>query len=171
LQAIVLQRSKSKVESLDEIDLQILRVLQSDGRTSNAELARQIGLTATPTLERVKRLEREGVIRRYTAQIDPASLGKGLVIFASVSLAMHDAENVEQFEAAVKRVPAVLECHHVTGEADFLVKIVVSDTREYERLLLQHLTKLPGVRQIRSSVVLSTLKDETCIPIPEASGG
>lgn len=156
------------MESLDQIDLEILRLLQADGRTPNAELARQVGLTATPTLERVRRLERAGVIRRYAAHIDPAALGKGLVVFASVSLAMHDAENVEQFESAVRRVPAVLECHHVTGEADFLLKVVVADTREYERILLQHLTKLPGVRQIRSSVVLSTLKEETCIPIPTA---
>lgn len=159
------------MESLDATDLEILRLLQVDGRTSNAELARQVGLTATPTLERVRRLERLGVIRRYSAHIDPAALGKGLVVFASVSLAMHDAENVEQFEASVKRVRAVLECHHVTGEADFLLKVVVSDTREYERLLLQHLTKLPGVRQIRSSVVLSTLKEETCIPIPTVDAG
>jgi Lrp/AsnC family transcriptional regulator, leucine-responsive regulatory protein len=159
------------MDQLDAIDLEILRLLQEDGRRSNAELARQVGLTPTPTLERVKRLERDGVIRRYSAHIDPAALGKGLMVFASVSLAMHDAENVEQFEAAVKRVPAVLECHHVTGEADFLLKIVVADTREYERLLLQHLTKLPGVRQIRSSVVLSTLKEETCIPIPTAGDG
>ena len=152
---------------LDATDLNILRLLQEDGRTPNAELARQVGLTPTPTLERVRRLEREGVIRRYSAHIDPAALGKGLVVFASVSLAMHDTDNVEQFESAVKGVPAVLECHHVTGEADFLLKIVASDTREYERLLLQHLTKLPGVRQIRRSVVLSTLKEETCIPITE----
>ena len=153
---------------LDATDRRILAILQEDARISNAELARRVKLTATPTLERVKRLEREGVIRRYAALVDPAALGKGLTVFASVQLAMHDAAGVDAFLEAVRAIPQVLECHHVTGEADFLVKVVVADTLEYEAFLRGALTQLPGVRQIRTSVVLSTPKNETAVPLEKA---
>lgn len=150
---------------LDEVDRRILEILQQDARIANAELARRVGLTPTPTLERVKRLEREGVVRRYAALVDPAALGLGLTVLASVTLAMHDAAAVDAFLDAVRDIPQVLECHHLTGEADFLLKIVVEDTRAYEAFLRGALTQLPGVRRIRTSVVLSTPKDETAIPL------
>lgn len=155
------------METLDAVDLEILRLLQEDGRTPNAELARRVGLTPTPTLERVRRLERMGVIRRYTAVVDPEALGKRLTIFAAVTLA-HQSGAVNEFLKEIGNLPEVMECHHLTGEADYLLKVLVSDTREYQRLLLEHLTRLPGVQQIRSSVVLSTVKEETCVPIPQA---
>jgi Lrp/AsnC family transcriptional regulator, leucine-responsive regulatory protein len=155
--------------SLDPTDRKILSILQIEGRLSNAELARRIGLTPPPTLERVKRLEREGVIRGYAARLDGPSLGLGLTVFASVSLAMHQLGAVEEFEAAVRDLPEVLECHHTTGEADFLLKLKVADTGAYEQLLRGHLIRLPGVQRIQSSVVLSTAKDETPLPLSNGS--
>jgi len=150
---------------LDAIDQEILRILQTEGRIPNAELARRIGLTPPPTLERVRRLERSGVIRGYAARVDPEALGRRLTVFASVSLAMHQGGVVEDFMAAVRELPEVLECHHLTGDADYLLKVVVADTRDYERLLRERMIRLPGVQRIQSSVVLSTVKEETHIPL------
>lgn len=153
---------------LDATDLQILALLQAEGRLSNAELARRIGLTPPPTLERVRRLERAGVIRGYMARIEPAALGHHLAVFATVSLTMHQSDAVEAFMAAVQEVPEVLECHHLAGESDYLLKMVVADTADYERLLRQKLLRLPGVQRIRSSVVLSAIKEHSPLPIPTA---
>jgi DNA-binding Lrp family transcriptional regulator len=154
---------------LDGVDLRILEILQEDARVANAELARRVGLTPTPTLERVRRLERLGVVRGYTAVVDPEALGLRLTVMASVTLAMHDAAAVDAFLRGIESLPEVMECHHLTGEADFLLKVRVADTRAYERLLRESLTQLPGVRQIRSSVVLSTPKNRTAVPLPDGA--
>ena len=156
------------MQTLDPTDLQILAILQAEGRIPNAELARRIGLTPPPTLERMRRLERVGVIRGYAARVDPEALGRRLTVFASVSLAMHQGGVVEEFMAAVRELPEVLECHHLTGDADYLLKVVVADTRDYERLLRERMIRLPGVQRIQSSVVLSTVKDEAAIPLSTA---
>jgi DNA-binding Lrp family transcriptional regulator len=153
------------MSDLDPVDAAILSHLQEDARLANAELARRVGLTSTPTLERVRRLERDGVILGYAARVDPEKLGKHLTVIASVTLAMHDAPAVDAFLAGIDALPEVMECHHVTGEADFLLKVLVAGTRAYERLLRESLTQLPGVRQIRSSVVLSTPKHRTTVPV------
>jgi DNA-binding Lrp family transcriptional regulator len=150
---------------LDAIDKKILDILQENGRLSNNELARRIGLTATPTLERVRRLERDGIIKGYRTIVDEEKIGKGLTVFVSISLAMHKLQAVEEFCDEVDKMPEVLACYHTTGEADFLLKVVVSDTADYEHVMWQKLTRLPGVQRIHSMVVLSTRKDETKIPI------
>jgi DNA-binding Lrp family transcriptional regulator len=154
---------------LDSADLAILDLLQTDARIANAELARRIGLTPTPTLERVRRLEREGYVTGYAATVAPERLGLRLTVMASVTLAMHDAPAVDAFLAGIESLPEVMECHHLTGEADFLLKVLVADTTAYERLLRGSLTQLPGVRQIRSSVVLSTPKQRVAIPLGGAA--
>lgn len=153
---------------LDQTDRKILGILQEEGRISNAALARRIGLTAAPTLERVRRLEREGVITGYAARIDGDAVGMGLTVFASVSLEAHELRAVEDFRAAVTALPGILECHHLTGEADFLLKVRAADMGSYETFLREHLLALPGVQRIRSSVVLSTLKEGGAIQIEEA---
>ena len=155
---------------LDPLDQRILEILQAEARIPTAELARRVGLTPTPTQERVRRLERDGIVVGYTALVDAEKLGKHLTVIASVTLAMHDAPAVEAFLAGIEALPEVMECHHVTGEADFLLKVLVDDTRRYERLLRESLTQLPGVRQIRSSVVLSTPKHRTTIPVQSGDG-
>jgi Lrp/AsnC family transcriptional regulator, leucine-responsive regulatory protein len=150
---------------LDALDRQILEILQREGRLSNAELARRIGLTPPPTLERVKRLEREGAIRGYAAIVDPSALGQRFLVYAAVSLSMHHAPEVEAFASAVRALPGVQECHHLTGESDYLLKVLVDDVAGYERFLRETLLQLPGVQRVRTSVVLSTVKQETYVQV------
>jgi len=152
---------------LDATDKKILNILQENGRLSNNELARRIGLTATPTLERVRRLERDGIIKGYRTIVDEEKIGKGLTVFVSISLAIHKLQAVEEFCDEVDKLPEVLASYHTTGEADFLLKVVVHDTTDYVHLMWQKLTRLPGVQRIHSMVVLSTRKDETKLPIDQ----
>lgn len=150
---------------LDDTDRKILEILQEDGRITNNKLAKEIGLTTTPTLERVRRLEKSGLIKSYRAILDEKKLGKSMTVFASVSLTMHNHETVQQFCEAIQDLHQILAAHHISGEGDFLLKIVVSSTAEYESFLLNHLTQLPGVQKIQTTVVLSTKKEETKLPI------
>lgn len=150
---------------LDDIDKKIIDILQDDGRISNSELARRVGLTATPTLERVRRLEREGVIKKFKAVVDEKSLGMGMTVFVAITLSMHQLKTVEDFCDEVDKIPEVLACYHTTGDADFLLKVVTGNTGDYEELMWKKLTKLPGVNRIHSTVVLSTKKHETKLPV------
>jgi Lrp/AsnC family leucine-responsive transcriptional regulator len=150
---------------LDDTDRKILEVLQEDGRITNNKLAKEIGLTTTPTLERVRRLEKSGLIKGYRAILDEKKLGKSMSVFASVSLTMHNHKTVQEFCEAIQDLHQILAAHHISGEGDFLLKIVVSSTAEYESFLLNHLTQLPGVQKIQTTVVLSTKKEETKLPI------
>ena len=155
---------------MDKLDVSILEVLQNEGRITNNALAKKVGLTPTPTLERVKRLEREGIIRGYRAILDEQKLGKSLTLFASVSLKMHQHDVVENFCDAIQDIPEILAAYHISGEGDFLLKILVEDTAAYENLLLKHLTKLPGVEKIQTTVVLSTKKEVTHLSITQSNG-
>jgi len=155
--------------AIDSIDRQILSLLQEDARTSNAELARRVGLSAAPVYERVRKLERGGWIRGYHADLEPARLGGAFQVLVSVTLSAHQLQSIDEFRTAVESIPEVRECLHVTGNADFQLRIAVADTQAYEELLRGALCRLPGVQTLRSSVVLSTLKHGHGIPIPEAS--
>lgn len=150
---------------LDHTDRQILEILQENGRIANSELAKQIGLTTTPTLERVKRLEREGVIRGYTAWIDRESVQKGLTVFCSIKLKAHQLGEMEEFTRHITEIPEILACYNTTGEFDYLLYIVVKDTIEYELLLRKKLSQIPGIERIYTSIVLSTLKEQSKITV------
>lgn len=154
-----------KEVKLDAIDRKILEILQTEGRIANNELANRIGLTTTPTLERVRRLEREGVIEGYKARINKPAVEKGLTVFATVVLSVHQLNLLEEFTTAVQSIPEILACYNTTGEGDFLLHIVVKDTEEYERLLRTKLTTLPDVLRLQTSIVLSTIKEESNIPV------
>jgi Lrp/AsnC family leucine-responsive transcriptional regulator len=156
---------KDSQVSLDAVDRRLLAALQKDGRAPVARLAEQVGLSAPPVHERLRRLEASGVIARYTALLDPARLGFGMTVYVAVTLALHREGAVRRFRAAVQAVPEILECHHTTGTADFLLRVVVHDTAAYEHLVLNTLTRLPGVERLSSSVVLSTMKSETALPL------
>lgn len=153
---------------LDETDRKIIRILQDNGRITNSELAKSVGLTTTPTLERVRRLEREGIISGYSARIDAESVGKGLTVFCSVTLTLHQLQMVEEFCAHVEALPEVISCYHITGDADFLLKVVVRDTKEYELVMREKLTRLPGVQKLHTNIVLSTKKENANIPVSES---
>ena len=150
---------------LDEIDKQILRVLQTEGRISNKELAERINLTTTPTLERVRRLEREGVISSYEAKVDPKTVNMGFNAFVTVTLIAHRLPLLDEFTNAVKAIPEILACYNTTGDGDFLLHIVAKDVEDYELLMRTKLATLPDVQRLYTSIVLNVIKEQTNIPI------
>lgn len=150
---------------LDKTDIKILNILQEEGRITNSELAKRIEISPPPTLERVKKLEKSGVIKRYVALLDPPAVGYGTCMFVEVTISHHERKAIEEFLKAVKKVDEVMECHHTTGDADFLLKISVKDIPAYEDLVLHKLTKLPHLLNITTVVVLSTFKNETAFKI------
>ena len=150
---------------LDATDLRILRVLQEDASISNVELARKINLSASPTLARVKNLENSGVISRYVGLVDPAALGLKMNVFIRVSLEQQGSAALERFEQEVSRFGQVMEVYLMTGDEDYLLRIVVPDIQSLERFILDHLTKIPGIKKIRSSFALKQVKYKTALPI------
>lgn len=150
---------------LEELDISILQILQSDARISNAELARRINLSPPATLARVRRLEESGYIDGYAAFVNHRQAGYDMLCFVSVSLQLHDIEQVTGFRDVVRKIPEVLECHHVTGDYDYLLKIVARNTQDLENFLLRKLTPIPGVARIHTSLVLNEVKSTTVIPI------
>ena len=151
---------------MDAIDKKILRALSRQGRLTNAELAEQVGLSPSPCWTRVKRLEQAGIIKGYAAVLDQAALGLPDTVFIEVMMERHDEAQLQRFEAAVRDIPEILECHLVTGEYDYVIKAAVGGTAGYERLLRDRLYRLPGVRHTRTSFALRSLKQELS-PLPE----
>lgn len=150
---------------LDRIDRRILEVLQEDGRISNVALARQVNLTPTPCLERVRRLERDGYIRGYSARLDPELVGAGLLVFAEITLT-HTARDVfREFRREALKLPQILDCHLVSGNFDYLIKARVRDMQEYREFLGEKLLSLPGVQGSRSYVVMEEVKESLSLPL------
>lgn len=158
------QSHKSR-ERLDDVDLKLLSLLQAQGRITNADLSRKVGLSPPSVLQRVRRLEESGLISRYTAILDPEALGYQLRVVAMVSLSLHQEQPIEGFRKAVMDVPEVLECLHVSGDFDFLLQIVVRDMAHYEKLVRERLSTISGVGKIQSSFVLGVTKDTTALPL------
>ena len=152
-------------EGLNQLDKAILRVLQQNSRISNVELARQINLSPPATHARVKRLEEQGVIRQYTTLIDPEAVGYDMLCFVHINLQVHQFEQVERFREVVQQMPEVLECHHLTGEYDYLLKVVIRSRRDLERFVVNQLTPIPGVARIPTSLVLTEVKVTTMLPL------
>ncbi len=151
--------------SIDDLDRQILRELQEDGRLSSVELARRVGLSTSATHARIKRLEQEGYVDRYVALLNWEQAGYDMVCFVNVSLQMHQPDSVTAFRTAVQAMPEVLEAFHVTGEFDYLLKVAIRNRKDLERFVLHRLTPLPGVARIYTSLVLSVLKASTALPL------
>ena len=146
---------------LDSKDKHLLEELQANSRITNAELAKRIGLSPSSTLERVKKLEVSGFIEKYITLLNPRKAGYSCFTFVEVKLARHGETPVENFISSIALIPEVLECHHITGEADFLLKVVTKDIPAYEELILHQLSALTNVQTMKTSVVLSTFKNET----------
>ena len=150
---------------LDRIDRRILEVLQEDGRISNVALARKVNLTPTPCLERVRRLERDGYIRGYSARLDPELVGAGLLVYAEITLT-HTARDVfREFRAEALKLPQILDCHLVSGNFDYLIKARVRDMQEYREFLGDKLLSLPGVNGSRSYVVMEEVKETLALAL------
>ena len=151
---------------LDELDRKILNELQADARISNAELARRVDLSPPATLARIRRLEESGLIEGYTTRINRNHAGYDLLCFVSVSLQVHDTDQLYAFRSAIREIPRVLECHHVTGDYDYLLKVVAKNTADLEDFLVNQLTPAPGVARIHTSVVLSETKPPSPLTLP-----
>ena len=154
--------------ALDALDSKILAALQEDGRLSNVELADRVGLSPSPCLRRVKRLEEEGYIAGYKAKVDRRRLGLGMTIFVGVKVDGHRDANAIAFQEKVRTLPEVVACHMVSGEADFLLEVVVADLAAYDAFLSRTLLSMPMVRDIRSNFAIRTVKSEGALPV---SGG
>ncbi len=150
---------------LDATDKTLLRALQTDGRATNAELSEAAHMSESACLRRVKQLEQIGVIERYTAVINPAAVGLPLTVFVTISLTSQSRELLSAFEAAVAGVPEVLECHLMTGAADYLLRVAVADVDGLERLHSAKLTRLPGVARVNSSLTLRCVVRRTTLPL------
>ncbi len=150
---------------LDAIDRRILTELQADARISNAALAEAVGLSPSPCLRRVRALEAAGVIRRYAALLEPAEVGLPISVFVQVTLERQIEQALETFETAIQDRPEVMECYLMTGDADYLLRVVVSDLNAYERFLKEHLTRVSGVASIKSSFALNQVKYSTALPL------
>lgn len=150
---------------LDDLDLELLKRLQADASASKADLGRQLNLSQPAIHHRIKRLEGRGYILRYVALLDRELLGLDLMCFVQVSVQRHHRDHIVAFEQAVLAMPEVLDCHHMTGEFDFLLKVVVPNRRALETLLVERLSTLPGVTHLQTSVVLSEVKHVTALPI------
>ena len=143
--------------ALSRIDLNILKNLKQDGRVSSVELARRVGLTTTPCKERVKRLERDGFILGYHAQLNPEKLGKGLVVFVQITLQRTAGNAFKDFTDAIRAIPEVEECHLIAGNFDYLIKARVRDMNDYRAFLGGSLMQLPGVQESTSYPVMEAL--------------
>ncbi len=160
-----MRTSRQPIRTLDRLDRKILTVLQADGRISMKDLAETVGLTITPCIERVKRLERDGVIMGYYARLNPTLLGSALLVFVEISLGNKSGNMFEQFRREVLRIPEVLECHLVSGDFDYLIKARIREIGEYRRLLGDILLQLPGAAQSKSYVVMEEIKETLAIAV------
>ena len=150
---------------LDAIDCRIIAALQADARLSNVELAERVGLSPSPCLRRVKRLERDGYIEAYRAMLRRSRVGLGLTVFIGVKIDGHADERAEALQEAVLAMPEIVACHIVAGEADYLLEVVVPDLEHYQRFLLDKLLSMPIVKEVRSNIAIQTLKAAAPLPL------
>jgi len=152
-------------QELDAIDRKILARLQDDARIANVDLSEAVGLSPAPCLRRVRALEERGVIRKHVTLLDPGAVGLPVSVFVNVSLERQIEKALQRFESAIRTRPEVMECYLMTGDADYLLRVVCADLAAYERFLLDHLTQIPGVASIRSSFALKQVKYSTALPM------
>lgn len=150
---------------LDSIDKKILEILQANAKITNSQLATEIGLSPAPTLERVRKLENMGIIKSYHAEVERELLGIGTAVFVSVSLSGHKKHQIMSFVSQMNEISEVVECHHITGSGDFLLKILAKDINSYQKLILDKLVDIEEIGNMQSMVILSTYKDSKIMPI------
>lgn len=146
---------------IDQTDLRILQLLQADSKIKMKDIADTVGMTITPVYERIKKMEREGVIEGYTIRVDPRRLGYHLEAYCSVTLKEHSQQNLKLFESGVQQLNQVLECNHMSGSFDYLLKIVVRDMEDYQLFISDRLAALENIGQVQSYFVMKVVKDQT----------
>jgi Lrp/AsnC family leucine-responsive transcriptional regulator len=157
-------KSMSSGKVFDKTDLAILRILLQDARRTLQEIGAEVGLSPTSCWSRIKRLQDEGVIKRYTVEVDPASLGYQDTVIVQLTLESHTEDTLYAFGQVLATIPEILEAYLVSGDYDYYIRIAVRDTRDYERLLREKLYKIPGIRHSKSHFVLRVLKQST-VPV------
>lgn len=153
------------MKGLDQIDKQILSLLQENSRITNKELSEKLGLSTTPIFERVKKLEKSGLIKKYVAILDRKVAGKGLLAISAVILKHHSKALIESFIKKIEALPEVLECYHTTGKSDFLMKIAVADMDEYQDFIVNKLSAIDEVANLETSFVMSEIKNSTSLQL------
>jgi len=153
------------IDDLDKTDLKILQILQTDGRITNLQLSSNVGLSPAPTLERVKKLERAGIITSYHAELDAKSMGIGIQAFMMVSLAINKNNAINKFETKIAEISEIVDCYHLTGAADYLLKIMVTDINAYDILIREKLSMIEEITSMQSLIVLSQVKKSNCLPL------
>lgn len=156
----------SATPKLDKIDRMILDILQSNAKITNAQLSKEIGLSPAPTLERVKKLEQSGIIKSYHAKLDTDKIGLGVSTFVYVTLKGHNKTNIEVFLKEIHKIDEIIECHHITGSGDFILRVIAEDIASYQKLMLERVSDISVVDNLQSMVILSTFKDSKVLPIP-----
>lgn len=149
---------------LDSIDLTILKILQEKGRITNLQLSQKIGLSPAPTLERVKKLENSNIIKGYYAKINPQALGIDIQAFIMISLTRQIDNAIKNFTKQINKIDEIVECYQITGNFDYILKIIVKDIRSFEQLIANKLSKIDEIRQMQTMIVLSTVKESSIIP-------
>lgn len=152
-------------DELDAYERRILQVLQDDASLSTGAIAEAVGLSPSPCWRRIDRLERDGFIKRRVAIVERKKVGLNAQIFAQVKLNAHGRANLDEFAAAIRTFPEVLECHVLMGSVDFMLRVVAADIEAYERFFFEKLSRLPGVQEINSTVALSEIKSTTALPL------
>lgn len=153
-------------DTLDDRSRILLRELQRNARLTNAELAEQVDLSPSGVQKRLRRLEEKGVIRQYATIVDRQALGYSMLCFVHVTLRWHEAHAIADFDATVRALPEVLECHRVTGDFDYLLKVAVRDRQHLDRFLIEQVATLKGLDRVKTSVVLAEIKETTVLDIP-----
>lgn len=151
-------------EKLDKIDLKILKILQENSKITNLDLSKKVGLSPAPTLERVKKLENQHVIESYHAKVNPQTIGLNVKTFVLVSLAWQKENALNNFLEKIRQIGEIVECYIITGEADFLIKIVCKDIPTYEQLLFKTLSQIEEIERLKTLMTLSTVKDSKIMP-------
>ncbi len=157
--------NSESLKYLDDMDREVLRLLQENSRMTNAELARRVNISAPGLQKRLRKLEQNQVIEHYVTLVNREALGLNLLCFAQIALAHHQPECVSHFCDRVKELPEVLECHHLAGEFDYLLKVVIANHQHLENFLVEKISSIPGVDRIRTSIVLNEVKASTSLPM------
>jgi len=150
---------------MDAVDRQILQLLQKDSNLTHKQVAGLLDLSVTPVYERIKRLERTGVIEKYVALVNPEKINKTLVAYTNISLKEHSIKYLKQFEAEIQTVKEVTECYHIAGQFDYMLKIIISDMQEYQQVVMEKLAKMDNIANVQSSFVMTEIKKSTELPI------
>ncbi|MCR9066384.1 MAG: Lrp/AsnC family transcriptional regulator [Cytophagales bacterium] len=151
---------------LDAIDHKLLDILQANGKITNAQLSKDVGLSPAPTLERVKKLEQSGIIQSYHALVNREKVGLGVLTFVQVTLKGHQKTIIDAFTTKINSVPQIIECHHVTGSCDFLLKVIAKDINDYQELIMETINEIEVVSSTQTMVILRTIKSSKVLPVP-----